>query len=309
MKISICIPTYHRPDLLVQALESCFAQTFPPIEILIGDDSKNDETEDTIDNLKQNFKKPIAIRYFHHKPSLGQAANVNYLIRHAKGDKLVLLHDDDLLMPQASEKLLQGFINKKIKAVFGKHYLMDENGNVNVSSTEESNQTYCKNSYYEEYPLSTFESGLLQQFPNNCYMIDRHLAQELEYSVESEVGDAVDFDFGFRLGLTGHQIKYIDEYVSKYRISAVSVSRSSTYDAAYRVFQIVSKTKEPYRSQYRAKIDEVLRRKAPLAIVEAVHQKKSSDAFAIYLSKWHREKIFTPQGIGRFLTIMKSYIN
>ena len=37
-KVSICLPTYNRPELLVRCIESCLMQTHANIEIVIGDD-------------------------------------------------------------------------------------------------------------------------------------------------------------------------------------------------------------------------------------------------------------------------------
>ena len=34
-KVSICIPTYKRPELLKVALDSCLAQTFKDFEVVI----------------------------------------------------------------------------------------------------------------------------------------------------------------------------------------------------------------------------------------------------------------------------------
>ncbi len=48
MKVSVIIPTYHRPYLLKETIDSVLAQTVRPYEILIGDDSKNDETADLV---------------------------------------------------------------------------------------------------------------------------------------------------------------------------------------------------------------------------------------------------------------------
>jgi glycosyltransferase involved in cell wall biosynthesis len=43
--ISVCISTYQRPEFLQEALYSVFEQTLQPIEIVIGDDSHDDLTE------------------------------------------------------------------------------------------------------------------------------------------------------------------------------------------------------------------------------------------------------------------------
>ena len=42
--ISICIPTYQRPKFIQEALYSVFKQTLQPLEIVIGDDSRDDLT-------------------------------------------------------------------------------------------------------------------------------------------------------------------------------------------------------------------------------------------------------------------------
>ena len=44
--ITICIPTFRRPDLLVEAIQTCFQQNYRPLEILIGDDSMDEKSFD-----------------------------------------------------------------------------------------------------------------------------------------------------------------------------------------------------------------------------------------------------------------------
>lgn len=43
--VSVLIPTYNRPRYFEKALCSVLEQTYPNIEIIVGDDSTNDETE------------------------------------------------------------------------------------------------------------------------------------------------------------------------------------------------------------------------------------------------------------------------
>src|ERR1700761_5759568 len=101
--ISICIPTYQRPDLLAEALESCFAQTYTQFEIVIGDDSQDVDTERLVAGYEIAY--PGRIRYERHIPSLGQNRNVNDLFARARGSRLLLLHDDDRLLPDALRSL------------------------------------------------------------------------------------------------------------------------------------------------------------------------------------------------------------
>src|SRR6478735_8208443 len=103
MAVSICIPTYNRVAYFKDALASCLSQTLLPEEIIIGDDSTNDDTENYIVELQQ--AATIRIKYFRNKPSLKQAGNVNLLFSKVTADFTILLHDDDLLLPDSIQKL------------------------------------------------------------------------------------------------------------------------------------------------------------------------------------------------------------
>ena len=90
MKVTVAIPTYNNLKDLKRALESVFMQDFEDYEIVITDDSKDNETEDYIKSL--NNPK---IRYFHNIPSLGPSKNWNYMIEQSKGEYIKILFDDD----------------------------------------------------------------------------------------------------------------------------------------------------------------------------------------------------------------------
>ena len=61
--VSILIPTYNRPHYFKIALESALAQTYSNIEIIIGDDSTNDETETLIhEQYLPHYKNVTYIR-------------------------------------------------------------------------------------------------------------------------------------------------------------------------------------------------------------------------------------------------------
>ncbi|MEM1303844.1 MAG: glycosyltransferase, partial [Planctomycetota bacterium] len=46
--ISVCIPTYRRPDLLREAVESVVRQEYRPLEIIVGDDSPTPAAENVV---------------------------------------------------------------------------------------------------------------------------------------------------------------------------------------------------------------------------------------------------------------------
>jgi glycosyltransferase involved in cell wall biosynthesis len=299
MKISVCIPTYNRLKTLREAIASCLSQSHLPDEIVIGDDSGSDETENWIKEKQKD--SVIKIRYFHNRPSLKQAANVNHLFKHAEGELLILLHDDDLLMPEAIERLFACFLKKpEIDAAFGKQYLMTDAGVVDEMGSVTLNDDFYRTSKYEGLKLSSLESGFLQQFPNDGYLIRSKKAVETGY--RESAGDACDFDFALRLGLKNVKLYFLNEYTAKYRLSEDAINKKSTNNAGVLSFKFVEALDVPPESQsFRNKW---LKEKAPIAIADATNNRLYTDAMHIYFSKWHRAKIFTPGGIKRFLRIV-----
>ncbi|MDP3858305.1 MAG: glycosyltransferase [Stagnimonas sp.] len=105
--ISIAIPTFHRPADAISAIRSALAQTWPACEILVHDNSENDETERAVAGLSAS-----AVRYLRHPRNLGQTGNWNSLLCAGRGDYVKFLNDDDLLQSDCLEKMGQGLIRQ-----------------------------------------------------------------------------------------------------------------------------------------------------------------------------------------------------
>ncbi|MGB3019893.1 MAG: glycosyltransferase family 2 protein [Microgenomates group bacterium] len=94
-KISICIPTYNRADLLAQTLQSVANQTIKPYEVIVVD---NNSTDGTLKVCK-HYQKKYGIKFIVNKKNIGMIGNWNNAISLAKGDYICLLHSDDLIAP------------------------------------------------------------------------------------------------------------------------------------------------------------------------------------------------------------------
>lgn len=224
--ISICIPTYQRPGLVRDAVESCLCQTYSDIEIIVSDDSPDQLTQAVI----ESFNQPHKIRYYRNPSPLKQAANVNRLFDLALGDRLVLLHDDDLLMPHAVEALARCWdLHPNLAAAFGKQYLIDMAGNTLVEASEQLNKKFYRTAEYGGYQTSSLWSALISQFPNDGYMIRTKVAKQVGYrnhfQDEMRVGNACDFYFGLQLAAQYQHLFFLNEYTAKYRLTDVSVGQ------------------------------------------------------------------------------------
>lgn len=107
--VSILIPTYNSPKFFVQALESAINQEYPNIEIIVGDDSTNDETEIL---MKKYLNRYSNITYYHHKKTIRDngGKNMKFLLEKANGEYINLLFHDDLIYPSKIKTMMDIYI-------------------------------------------------------------------------------------------------------------------------------------------------------------------------------------------------------
>ncbi|ERI90854.1 glycosyltransferase, group 2 family protein [Clostridiales bacterium oral taxon 876 str. F0540] len=129
--VSILIPTYNRPDYFKLALESALNQTYRNIEIIIGDDSSNNETEKLVD--ENYIDKYDNIKYYRNEENLGQFENDIKLFNMAGGEFINYLMDDDLFENQKIEKMMRWFLEdykEDISLVTSHRAILDNSGNI-----------------------------------------------------------------------------------------------------------------------------------------------------------------------------------
>jgi glycosyltransferase involved in cell wall biosynthesis len=101
MLISICIPTYNRPESLINCLNSLVLQTKKNFEVCISDNC----SKKNIYNLVKPYKKKLNIKINKNKKNLGFALNLLKVSSMAKGEFIWFVGDDDLLIKNAIERL------------------------------------------------------------------------------------------------------------------------------------------------------------------------------------------------------------
>jgi glycosyltransferase involved in cell wall biosynthesis len=93
--ITIAIPAYNRPALLAEALASIERQTVSlPIEVIVCDDGRMDETRAVVARAgRGNYI------YMANDAPLGAVGNWNKCLSVARGEFVMVLHEDDALYP------------------------------------------------------------------------------------------------------------------------------------------------------------------------------------------------------------------
>ena len=94
MKLSVLLPTRNRLTLLRYAIESVRRQDVPDWEIIVSDNHSEEDIAGYIRGLGDG-----RIKYFRTQAPLPVTDNWNQALEHSSGDYVIMLGDDDCLLP------------------------------------------------------------------------------------------------------------------------------------------------------------------------------------------------------------------
>ncbi len=95
--VSVIIPTYNRPELLVRAVNSVKNQTYPNIEIIVVDDAQDSATSALVSRMSN-------VRLLVNETNKGGGFSRNRGVKEAQGLYINFLDDDDILYPTKIDK-------------------------------------------------------------------------------------------------------------------------------------------------------------------------------------------------------------
>lgn len=99
--LSVIIPTRERADTLAYTLATALNQTSRDFEVLVSDNASVDATADVV----RSATDP-RVRYVHTGQRLSMCDNYEFALKHSKGRYVVIVGDDDAVIPGAIDYLL-----------------------------------------------------------------------------------------------------------------------------------------------------------------------------------------------------------
>lgn len=111
--VSVIVPTQNRPDFLSKALDSISLQTYKQIEAIVVNDGGED-----VSTIINAFQGRLTIKYFTHDRNKDRSAARNTAIKHASGQYIAYLDDDDVFYPDHIETALKVLTNTVYKVVY-----------------------------------------------------------------------------------------------------------------------------------------------------------------------------------------------
>ena len=129
--VLVLIPTFNRPKYFEIALKSVLNQTYKNINIVVSDNSTNDDTEKLIQSYLESNSN---IKYVRHH---GFNANDNwnflrqYQIKDTEHEYVNWLMDDDIFYPDKIKIMMDMYLNNPdVSIVSSKRNFIDEDGNI-----------------------------------------------------------------------------------------------------------------------------------------------------------------------------------
>lgn len=108
MSVSICIPSFNQSEYLEDAIESCYNQSMPALEIIVVDDGSTDNSLEIAERyMFKEFpmvESPVKVI---NQVNKGLASARNTGIMNAKGDYILFLDADDMLKENAIARIIQ----------------------------------------------------------------------------------------------------------------------------------------------------------------------------------------------------------
>lgn len=111
---SVVVLTYNQESLVVETLNSIYNQTFKNIELVISDDASKDNTQKVIGDWIESHKNRFAnVVINFNKENLGISGNHTAGVKLANGEFVKYIGGDDILLPNAIEKMHDFLVNNK----------------------------------------------------------------------------------------------------------------------------------------------------------------------------------------------------
>jgi hypothetical protein len=211
---------------------------------------------------------------------VGQAQNTNLLLDQATGERLILLHDDDRLLPGAVRALSDCWLAAPATVcAYGQQHMINARGDVLPQESATLNKAYFRTSDRAGPQPSPVASALIGQIPNNGYLVLSDAARAVRFRERELVGDACDYDFGIRLAQRFGGFFFLDRYTSQVRLTTDSITRSGTFTHMY---PIVKALELPSSDEYARRI--ALQRMTPRVVRDFALQGCRREAMRIYFS-------------------------
>ena len=270
--ISIIICTYNRAQLVREAIRSALAQSWPA-EVIVVDDGSTDETARVLDSI-------AGIRVIRKKNG-GKPSALAAALRHVQGEAVLVLDDDDLIMPGALNVLGTALFERRERvAVWGDAILINETGDAILGE-----RTGLR------YPPEIMRSAIIAQIPATTgATLMRTSALEEVGGYDQRLIRGEDMDLFLRLSAVGEMVSVpFPTFLLRVHdgVRGLAGDQWKKSDRKRDLQKFLAYTKEAYRAQWEGSRHlEYRDRREGFAWALGLYQRDLADESMVEIANW-----------------------
>ncbi len=224
--VSVVIPLFNHERYIEACLDSVLVQDFPNLELLLLDDGSRDRGVEVARQWVAQHGGRFFRIWFETQPNVGITRTLDRLFKEAKGEYIVALASDDILLPDSISRRLPLFASHSVAAVFGDAIPIDDTGQViGGSAIGELGEPADREALSDPRTL-LWELIFRWNIYGSVLMCQRSaLVSEGENSVLDTKLFSEDMQLFYLLAGKG-VLHFLNEPVAKYRIHGTSTCRT-----------------------------------------------------------------------------------
>ncbi len=218
--VQVFIPSHNRPKSVIKTVESVLNQSFMDYELIISDNSTNNQTNEIFAHY--NYSN---VKYIKREPALTSIEHFNRILSEVTSEFFMIFHDDDVMHENMIECLYNSFIeHQNIFAVGANAFIVRNGKNSNKKIFRTS-----KNDLVLSNPIDVAKQyaaiGGIVPFPS--YMYKKEVAQKLRFDL-SKGGKYCDAAFILDISTLG-KIIFLERPTMDYSIHSGQDSQNYSY--------------------------------------------------------------------------------
>ena len=258
--VSIVLPTHNGRDHLADSIESCLAQTYRDLELLLVDDASTDETPSIIASYA---RRDARIRPVRNPTTLKVPASLNRGFAAARGELLTWTSDDNCYAPEALATLVAHLdAHPDVDIAFSDYTRIDEHGR---PLPERPGGTGIGD--IDKLPLTDTVGA--------CFLYRRAVHDALG-GYDEDLFLVEDYDFWLRAAAAGFRYAFIDRSLYFYRVHEGSLTTRRSAQIHHALERCLTRDLPPLSSR----MDAAVRARAFGALVDLALERGDRPAAA-----------------------------
>lgn len=215
--VSIVTPSYNQGRFLRRTVDSVLKQTYPHIEYRVVDGGSTDESIEILKSYGNRF--PWAS-----EPDRGQTDAINKGFRDSRGEIRGYLNSDDVLLPEAVEKVVDHFLrNPACDLLYGRATYIDEKDEeIGFYNTADYSFARLMHDCCICQPAAFWRTQIATQIGP--------LNDQLRY--------VMDFDYWIRIARAGGRIEHIHDVLASSRVYPQTKTKSARRDIYREILEV-----------------------------------------------------------------------